>query len=163
MYFAYCKTEFNLSRRRLKRYAERLDTAQEHSGVVDESVLYPPFVIVCHDTRYKENSLTGLIRILGIGRFGEFSTFTFERVNNKLLGEIKRKKTDFTKDHVFAAHDGNKVVGVLRTYSATNPGKRSQKYHMDLISPRKDLGLDLARIESEAKVRYGVEAIHDAR
>ncbi|BBO78208.1 hypothetical protein DSCW_56250 [Desulfosarcina widdelii] len=161
MYFAYCKTEFNLSRRRLKLYAERLDTAQEHSSVVDGTVLYPPFVIVCHDTRYKDNSLTGLIRILGIGRFGEFSTFTFERVNNKLLVEIKRKKTDFTTDHIFAAHDGNEVVGVLRTYCATNPGKRSQKYHMDLISPIKDLGLDLARIEAEAKARYGVETPPD--
>jgi hypothetical protein len=34
---------------------------------------------------------------------------------------------------------------------------------MDLISPTKDLGLDLARIESEAKARYGVETTHDDR
>ena len=31
MYFAYCKTEFNLSRRRLETFAARLDTAQEHA------------------------------------------------------------------------------------------------------------------------------------
>jgi hypothetical protein len=35
--------------------------------------------------------LTGLIRILGIGRFGEFSTFSLERLNKQLTREMKRK------------------------------------------------------------------------
>jgi hypothetical protein len=34
--------------------------------------------------------------------------------------ENQKKKTDLTKEHLFAAHDGNEVVGVLRTYCATN-------------------------------------------
>ena len=36
--------------------------------------------------------MAGLIRILGIGSFGEFSPFTFEMLNNQIIGEMKRKK-----------------------------------------------------------------------
>jgi hypothetical protein len=39
-------------------------------------------------------------------------------------------------------------VGVLRTYAPTNPGKRSLKYRPDLLSPEKDLGIDLDEIAS---------------
>jgi hypothetical protein len=85
MYFAYCKTEFCQSRTQLTDYAARLDAAQEGASLPDGKMLYPPHVTVCHDTRYKENSLTGLIRILGIGKFGEFSTFTFEQSTNSSL------------------------------------------------------------------------------
>jgi hypothetical protein len=80
MYFAYCKAEFNLSKQGLKTFGAKLDTAQEVFKSADGTVLYSLCVVVCHDTRYKENSLTGLIRILGIGKFGEFSTFSFEMV-----------------------------------------------------------------------------------
>jgi hypothetical protein len=120
-------------------------------------MLYPPHVIVCHDTRYKENSLTGLIRILGIGRFGEFSTFTFERVNKQLLGELKRKGIEFTNGHIFAEHADIQVMGILRTYSQTNPGRRSLKYRLDVLSPEKDLGLDLKAIADVAKKRYRID------
>jgi len=156
MYFAYCKTEFCVSSRLLEAYSRRLDRALHHALLPDGTSLYPPFVIVCHDTRYKENSLTGLIRILGFGKFGEFSTFTFELLDNKLLGEIKRKKLELDKDHIFAEHDGNSVVGVLRTYSPTNPGKRLQKYQMDLVSPGRELRLDLDQIADRARDRYTV-------
>jgi len=157
MYFAYCKTEFNLSKKRLSRFVRRLDTAQEHAVLKDGTVLYPPYVVVCHDTRYKENSLTGLIRILGIGKFGEFSTLTFERLNAQLLGELKRKHVDHSDEHVFAEHADVKAVGVLRTYEATNPGKRSLKYRLELVSPQKDLGIDVDRISERAHERYHIE------
>jgi hypothetical protein len=157
MYFAYCKTEFCLSRAQLTEFANRLDRAQDRAVLADGKVLYPPYVIVCHDTRYKENSLTGLIRILGVGRFGEFSTFSFEILNNKLLGELRRKKMDPGKEHIFATHNGHDVIGVLRTYSPTNPGKRSRIYQLDLIAPEKDLGLDLDRIARSAHERYRAE------
>ena len=158
MYFAYCKMEFNLSRRRLKTFAARLDTAQNCTELADGTVLYPPYVVVCHDTRYKENSLTGLIRILGIGKFGEFSTFSFEMLNNQLIGEMKRKKIDYGREHIFAEHDGVSVLGVLRIYGPTNPGKRSLKYGLDLVSPEKDIDIDLGRIENRARERYRIEA-----
>lgn len=157
MYFAYCKAEFGLTGQRLENFAFDLDRAQEPAFTSDGSPLYPPYVVVCHDTRYKKNSLTGLIRILGVGKFGEFSTFTFERINNQLLGEIKRKKVEFGKDYIFAEYNGVKVAGVLRTYNQTNPGKRSLKYRMDLVSPVKDVGLDLANIAEKAHKRYNIK------
>ena len=157
MYLAYCKTEFSLSGRRLKDFADRLDTAIDSAELPDGTVLYHPHVIVCHDTRYKENSLTGLIRILGIGKFGEFSTFTLERISNQLLGELKRKKIDYGPEHIFAEHEGTQALGLLRTYDPTNPGKRSKKYRVDILSPEKDLGLDLADISEQAIKRYCID------
>lgn len=157
MYFAYGKTEFNLSKRRLKIFAARLDAARKPARLNDATVLYPPYVVVCHDTRYKENSLTGLIRILGTGNFGEFSTFTFERLNNQLLGEMKRKKVDYDNEHIFAEYDGTRALGVLRSYEKTNPGKRSLKYRLDLVSPEKDVGIDIDRIAETAHKRYRID------
>jgi hypothetical protein len=158
MYFAYCKSEFNLSRKRLHSFAAKLDTAQEHTKSADGTVLYPPYVVVCHDTRYKENSLTGLTRILGIGKFGEFATLTFEFLNNQLIGEMKRKKVGFGTDHIFAEQGSIKVLGVLRTYRPTSPGKRSLKYRLDLVSPEKDVDIDLDQIADRAKERYQIQA-----
>ena len=158
MYFAYCNSEFSLSRRRLKAFAARLDTAQEHATSADGTVLYPPYVVVCHDTRYKENNLTGLIRILGLGRFGEFSTLSFEKLDKQLIKEMKRKKISYGKDHIFAEYNGVSALGVLRTYSPTSPGRRSSKYRLDLISPKKDANIDLNRIAARARERYQIKA-----
>jgi len=157
MYFAYCKTEFSLSRQRLNAFAARLDAAQERSELADGTVLYPPYVVVCHDTRYNQNGLTGLIRILGLGKFGEFSTFSFEILNSQLSGEMKRKKIDYSSEHIFAEHAGISVLGLLRTYGPTNPGKRSLKYRLDLVSPEKDVDIDLDRIADRARERYQIE------
>jgi hypothetical protein len=154
MYFAYCKTEFNLSRRSLDSFTARLNKAQEPAELEDGTILYPPYVVVCHDTRYKENSLTGLTRILGIGEFGEFSTFTFEILEKRLIGEIRRKKIAFGREHIFAESGGIAVLGVLRTYKPTRPGKRSKKYRLELVSPEKDVGIDLNGIAERARERY---------
>jgi hypothetical protein len=156
MYLAYCKTELSLSKPRLKKFAERLDAAMECPELSDGTVLFPAHVVVCHGTRYKPNSLTGLIRILGIGRFGEFSTFTFERLNNQLLGEMKRKKIEYMAEQVFAEYNGIKALGILRTYGPTNPGKRSLKYRLDVLSPEKDLGIDLNNVARRARKRYHI-------
>ena len=158
MYFAYCKSEFSPSRKRLKTFAERLDTAQEQATLADGTVLYPPYVVVCHDTRYKENSLTGLIRILGLGKFGEFGTLTFEMLSRQLIGEMKRKKVSYGRQHIFAEYGGVSALGVLRTYSQTSPGSRSSKYRLDLISPEKDVNIDLNRIAARARERYQIKA-----
>lgn len=158
MYFAYCKSEFNLSRRRLKSFAAGLDTAHEQATLADGTVLYPPYVVVCHDTRYKENSLTGLIRILGLGKFGEFGTLTFEKLSKQLIREMKRKKVSYGREHIFAKYGGVSVLGVLRTYSPTSPGSRSSKYRLDLIAPEKDVRIDLDRIAARAGERYQIRA-----
>lgn len=163
MYFAYCKTEFSLSLRRLKTFAERVDAAQDRAELTDGTILYHPFVVVCHDTRFKENSLTGLIRILGIGKFGEFSTFTFEILNNQLSSEIKRKKVPYGREYIFTRHDGRSILGVLRTYKPTNPGKRSLKYRLDLVSPEKDVNIDLDLIAEKARERYMIKGEQTCR
>jgi hypothetical protein len=157
MYFAYCKMQFNLTRRRLRSFAANLDTAQERCELADGTVLYPPYVVVCHDTRYKENSLTGLIRILGIGKFGEFCTFSLEILNSQLIGEMKRKKTSFGKEHIFAETDDMRVLGVLRTYESTSPGRRSKKYRLELVSPEKDVHINLEKIAQRARERYHLD------
>jgi hypothetical protein len=115
-------------------------------------------VVVCHDTRYKQNSLTGLTRLLGIGKFGEFATFSLEAIDKAMLGELKRKKQGFTDADIFASHAGMRVLGILRVYAPTNPGKRSQRYTLHVLSPQKDLGLDLEQIEHAARVRYHFDA-----
>ena len=159
LYFGYCKRECNLSKERLRLFAERLNVVLEPQTPTDGDRLFPPYVVVCHDTRYKDNSLTGLIRILGIGKFGEFSTITFEMLDGQLTAELKRKEIEPSEDHVFAEYGGVKALGVLRTYEPTNPGKRSLKYDLDLIAPQKDVGLDLDHIYKQARRRYRIKKV----
>jgi hypothetical protein len=157
LFFAYCETQFNLSEDRARRFARRLDLAQDPAIAKDGSTLYPPFIVVCHDTRYRENSLTGLTRILGIGKFGEFATFTFEQVNKTLVSEINRKNRAFGPEDLFATDGDVQVLGVVRLYEQTNPGKRSQRYDLHVVSPSKHLSLNLARIKQKALRRYRIE------
>lgn len=145
MYFAYNKTELNFSQKQSQRFIDDLDRTRDHAVSSDDTILYPPCIVVCHDTRYKENNFTGLTRILGIGNFGEFATVTFEAYNKQLSSEIKRKKISFCLDDRFAIHRGVPIFGILRIYNRTNPGKRSKQYTMHVISPEDDFGLDLPR------------------
>ncbi len=162
LYFGYCKRECNLSKSHLRMFAERLNTVLEPQEQTDGDALFPPYVVVCHDTRYKDNSLTGLIRILGIGKFGEFSTITFEELDSQLTAELKRREINHRDDHVFADYGGIKALCVLRTYEPTNPGKRSMKYRMDLVSATRDVGLDLERIAKQARKRYRIRAARNS-
>ncbi|MBE0583488.1 MAG: hypothetical protein IH612_06940, partial [Desulfofustis sp.] len=111
-------------------------------------------VVVCHDTRYKENNYTGLTRILGIGRFGEFASFTFESATKQLLGEMKRRNTTFTPDDVFAEIRGVPIIGIIRIYLRTNPGKRLLKYQLCIVSPKDDLGIDVHHVGNLARKHY---------
>jgi hypothetical protein len=40
----------------------------------------------------------------------------------------------------------------------TNPGKRSLKYRLDLVSPEKDIAINLDRIAEQARERYQIKA-----
>lgn len=157
MFFTYCNNEFNFTQEQAEAFSQKLDAAQEPVTARDGTVLYPPYIVVCHDTRYKENSFTGLTRILGIGKFGEFCTFSLEEVNPSLLGELKRKKQDFSPEDVFAEYEGIRVLGVLRVYAPTNAGKRSSKYDLHIVSPKKDLDIQPEQIEKEARERYHIQ------
>lgn len=154
LFFAYCESEFNLSGPAADNFAKRLDAIQDPAKTRAGDIYYPPYIVVCHDTRYKENSLTGLTRILGIGKFGEFATLSFEPVNSMLLNELKRRNQTFTDEDVFAQHGDIRVLGLLRIYASTNPGKRVQKYTLHVVSPKKYLDLDLDKLKHSAHKRY---------
>jgi hypothetical protein len=156
MFFSYCKAQYNLSDDQANRFAQNLDLSIEPAAAKSGGILYPPYVIVCHDTRYKENNYTGLTRILGLGKFGEFATLTIEETNKPLTDELKRKRQEFKAEDLCAEYAGSSFVLILRIYAPTNPGKRSRKHLLHVISPRKDLGLDTDRIEKEARKRYQI-------
>jgi hypothetical protein len=140
-----------------RELARNLNAAHESIKGKDGAVLSPPFLVVCHDTRYRENILVGITRILGFGKFGEFATFTLEEATKSLLQETKTKKDEFTEAEIFAEYEGITVVGVLRFYFSRTPGKRSLRTATKLISPSTDLGLDLLKIEKNARSRYHIE------
>jgi hypothetical protein len=156
MFFAYCQTELRLRKEEKEAFSRRLEMAQEPVFGKDQRLLFPPYIIVCHNTRYREDILTGITRILGVGKFGEFATVTFEDASKGLLQETRLKKDEFTPADIFAEWGGEKVVGVLRIYAPTTPGKRSPRATARIISPLKDLGLDLREMEKEARERYQI-------
>lgn len=135
MYFAYNKTELNFSTTQAQRFVQDLQKTREKAYSSEGLTLFPPYIIVCHDTRYRKNNFTGLTRILGIGKFGEFATFSFESLNKDLAGELHRKKQTVHSEDTFALIEQKPVLGILRVYEQTNPGKRLLKYRIYLISP----------------------------
>ncbi|MGI9537894.1 MAG: hypothetical protein ACR2PB_12545 [Desulfocapsaceae bacterium] len=143
MYYAYNKTELNFSVKQGQRFIEDLDRARENTLSAEGSILYPPYIIICHDTRYKKNSFTGLTRILGLGEFGEFATLSFEALNKRLQSEFKRNKLQAHKADAFAQLNDTPIFGILRIYRKTNPGKRLLKYQLHIISPVEDADIDL--------------------
>lgn len=156
MFFSYCKARYNLSKEQSGRFANKMDQAIEPATSKSGTILYSPYVIVCHDTRYKQNSYTGLTRILGIGKFGEFATLTLEKVNKQLMDELRRQKREIKPEDKCAKYASSSFVIILRIYAPTNPGKRSRNHSLSVISPRKDLGLDTHQIEKEARKRYQI-------
>jgi hypothetical protein len=157
LFFAYNTTELNFSQKQSQRFIADLDQAREQVVSCDGKNLYPPYIVVCHDTRYKENNYTGLTRILGIGKFGEFATITFEAVTPLLQKEMKRRKVRLKpEEDAFAEYGNLTILGILRIYNQTNPGRRSLKYSMYTLAPREDLGLNIRKITAEAKKRYNI-------
>lgn len=135
MYYAYNKTELNFSSKQAVRFVHDLTKTREKTFSSEGLVLFPPYIVVCHDTRYKKNNFTGLTRILGLGKFGEFATFSFESLNKDLVNELHRKKQTVSPGDSFAMIEQRPVLGVLRVYGQTNPGKRLLKYRLYLIAP----------------------------
>ena len=156
MFFSYCKAQHNLSNKQSGRFAQKLDSATEPATSKKGKILYPPYVVVCHDTRYKINNYTGLTRILGIGKFGEFATLTVEEVNKQLMVKLRRQKQEFKPADRCAEYAGSSFALILRVYAPTNPGKRSRNHNLFVISPQKDLALDTDQIEKEARKRYQI-------
>lgn len=157
MFFAYCQTELNLCDDQIKAFTELFDQVREPVKTSDDLTLYNPHIVVCHDSRYAANSYTGMTRILGIGKFGEFATFTLEEETKKLKREIKRKKLEYSREDFFARYHNKSILGMLRIYATTNPGKRSTNYRLHIVSPIKDLNLQPDVLEKEAREQYNIE------
>ena len=119
-------------------------------------ILAHPHVVVAHSTRYKPETLTGITRILGYGKFGEFSTITLEEVRSELYEDCGITKKDFQPENVAIEYCGTKYSFLLREYPKTTPGKRSPRSHTTIISPEKDLKLNLEEISKESKERYKI-------
>lgn len=164
LFFAYNKTELNFSQKQSQIFTRDLDQAREQVVSSDGKNLYPPYIVVCHDTRYKENNFTGLTRILGIGKFGEFATITFEAATPLLLKEMKRRKLRYKpEEDAFAVYGDLTILAILRIYNQTNPGRRSLKYSMYTISPREDVGINIRKVSEEAKKRYNIKRKRKAK
>jgi hypothetical protein len=150
MYYIYNKAELNLTSKRARRFVEDLDSVREKTLSEEGRVLFPPYIIVCHDTRYRKNSFTGLTRVLGIGKFGEFATFSFESLNNRLQGELQRKKVTVNAKDYVAFVDGRPIVAIVRIYEQTNPGKRLPRYQLFALSLHRDVEIDGDQIAAHA-------------
>ena len=153
MFFAYNRTELNFSSKQAHRFIEDYDLTMKSGVSADGTELYPPYIVVCHDTRYRENSFTGLTRILGIGSFGEFATFSYEALNRPLINELKRRKHQIRPEEIVAEHKGTPILGILRIYSKTNPGKRSKNYTLHAICPKEDIGIDIKKFRKKFRFR----------
>lgn len=157
LYYVICRSTFAL-----RREQETL-AAWDHIGSTRRAilgkkkiVLAAPHIVVCHTTRYKETSLCGVTRILGIGKFGEFASFTLERSTGELLSELGLRDKGLPPEAVFAEHHGVQVVGALRIYSATKPGKRLRRFTTHLVLPAEELQLDLESLAEQARERYRI-------
>jgi len=155
MYFRQCHDYYSVRGAEVDQLWKGIQSAVQPVDGDGGTVLSPPFIVTCHNTRYRESSLTGLTRLSGFGRFGEFATITFELVAAELMNEIEGSRVQLTEDEVVAAHDDVQVAAVLRQYPRTNPGARQIKgVNATLLSPGRDFGLNLGRITAEAKKRY---------
>lgn len=157
MFFVFYKTELKFSQKRTKMFSDQLDKAQQACEMSDGTTLFPPYVVVCHDTRYSEHNYTGLTRILGIGKFGEFATLSFERINTRLSNELRRKKIEYSPTDVVADYNDHQMLCILRVYAPTNPGRRSAKHETFIISPQTDLNIDVQKIYNKAKKQYKLQ------
>ena len=156
LYYTVCRKELGLRGNEENEFWEGIAQARKPMQAKDGSVLAPPYIIVCHATRYREEIFTGITRILGVGRFGEFATLTLEEANNDLLNELEGGKDAFSPSDVIAEHDGVQVVAVIRIFPKTTPGKRLARTTTKLISPSKDLDLNLETVTKEARARYNI-------
>jgi hypothetical protein len=155
LYFRQCENYYGLRGAEADRlWAEVHGSTQPIVGK-DGALLAQPMMVTCHSTRHRDEIYTGITRIAGYGKFGEFATFTLEQATTELLNEVESSRSQFSDDEIVADYYDSRVAAVLRTYPRTNPGARLRKgVTTSLISPEKDLDLDLAAITTEAKKRY---------
>ncbi|MFW6014082.1 MAG: hypothetical protein ACOCQG_02815 [Candidatus Nanoarchaeia archaeon] len=123
----------------------------------DGKVLAYPNIVVCHDSRIREKNMVGMTKIIPPGKPGSFSTITVEPAYKDLLAEMGNRKPVFSQSDYVASYKNDNYVMVMRSYtSPRNFGKRSPHKSTTLISPEKELGINLEKINEEARQRYGI-------
>jgi hypothetical protein len=137
-----------------KAYWGQITSALQPIEGRGDTILAQPHIIVCHNTRYREGNYSGITRILGCGKFGEFATLTLEEATSDLLNDVGSDRTHYSPEEIVAQHEDIQISVVLRIYPPTSPGKRSPRTSTSLIAPERELDIDLKRIEREAKARY---------
>ena len=155
MYHLRCREKFGLYGDRDQLVWNGIKSAKRPILTENGVILAQPHIVVCHNTRYKKETFSGITRILGYGKFGEFANFSLEEITDELLQECNRKKP--TEKEIVAEYEERKVVAVLRIYPSTNPNWRELNYTTSLISPENDLGINVDEITEKAKERYNVK------
>ncbi len=90
-------------------------------------------LVLCHTERTLEYSLVGLIEIM-YGKFGEFATLSLEPTRAALVTDLC-VPAEYTQENAFARFQSKEYVLVLRTYPPTNPGSRSKRERIMLVTP----------------------------
>jgi hypothetical protein len=154
LYYIECTNEYALRGVAARRAWERIRSTRRAIRGSRNAVLAPPYIVVCHQTRYRKNALGGMTRILGIGEFGEFATITLEVVSGDFADELREKKITWSDSDVIAVTRGKPILGVVRVYPPTTPGARSRGSHVILLSCSKDLGFNPRQVIRTVRQRY---------
>lgn len=154
LYYIECTNEYALRGLAARRAWNRIRSARRVIRGGRSALLAPPYVVVCHQTRYRKNALGGMTRILGIGKFGEFATITLEVVTGDFADELHEKKVSWSDSEVIAVTRDKPILGVIRVYPPTTPGARSRGSQVMLLSGPKDLDFNPKYILRTARPRY---------
>ncbi len=154
LYYIECTNEYALRGVAARRAWERIRSARLAIRSSRRALLAPPYVVVCHQTRYRKSALGGMTRILGIGDFGEFATVTFEIVTADLAEELREKDISWSNSEIIAVAGDKPILGVIRVYPPTTPGARSRGSHVMLLSCSRDFGFNPRQILRAARRRY---------
>ena len=157
LYYLQCTAEYALRGVAARRAWERIRSTRRSVKTAKGEILAPPYVVVCHQTRYREHVMGGITRILGIGEFGEFATITFELMSSDFADELREKKITWNESDVFAQCNDKPVLGVIRVYPPTTPGARSRGSNLMLINPPKDLGFKVDTLLRAARKQYRLD------
>jgi hypothetical protein len=157
MYFQRILRKYKLSGEEQTAFAEEFNSSLEPIKSTN-STLFPPYAFVCHSERRKISNLIGPTRIFGSQYFGEFATFTLERVTKELLQKAGMSKDMLPEELCFANHDKINVAGVYTCYPRQKAvGQRGTKGILTrIINPTVDLHLDIPTLTSESKERYKI-------
>lgn len=155
-YFLECINYYSLKGAAEERFWGAMNKSLDPILNDKNGVRIPSEIIICHTSRYTQDSLVGLTRILGLDRIGRSATFTIEILTPKLEKELDRYNSKISKRHIVAEYKNKKVVGVFRFYSTRghiNYKSKSKLRYLKLIDPV-ELAIDVDELKKDALNRY---------